>query len=92
MSDLVEQHYDIRLSGGQEDRGGNLMLSYISGELVPNPQSRAMLPGSMLSLTYSRLFGDQGRLKLTLNRETAPDGRPGDEGSITGQLRYDMGF
>jgi hypothetical protein len=92
VSDLVEQHYDIRLSGGKEDRSGNLMLSYISGELVPNPQSRAMLPGSMLSLTYSRLFGDQGRLKLTLNRETAPDGRPGDEGSITGQLRYDMGF
>jgi|LSQX01.2.fsa_nt_gb hypothetical protein len=92
ISDLVEQHYDIRLSGGREDKSGNLMLSYITGELVPNPQRSAMLPSSVLSLSYSRLFGDQGRLRLTVNRETAPDGRPGDEGSITGQLRYDLGF
>lgn len=89
---LVEQHYDIRLSGGREEKSGNLMLSYISGELVPNPQRRSALPASILSLSYSRAFGEQGRLRLIVNREASPDGRPSDEGSLTGQLRYDMGF
>ncbi len=90
--ELVDQHYDIRLTGGSEDRGGKVALSYISGEFVPNPKRSKTLPRSLLKLTYSRKWGDLGRLSLTLDRETAPDGMPTEDGTITGQLRYHMDF
>ncbi len=90
--ELIEQHYDIRVDGGDEDGGGKVSLSYFSGEFVPNPKRSEILPRSVFKLGYSRTWGDLGRLSLTLNRETAPDDMPAEEGNIAGQLRFQMDF
>ena len=90
--ELVEHHYDMRLSGGREDRGGKVALSYLSGEFVSGPKGSDSLPRSVFKLSYSRQWGVRGRLSLTVDRETAPHGMPTEEGNVTGQLRYQMGF
>jgi len=89
---IVDQHYDLRLDGGKEDDWGKLAVSYASGDFAPNPRKTSVPPTSVLNLTYSRTWGDLGRLSLSVSRETAPDGTLTDDGRVNGQLRYDMDF
>lgn len=70
-----EKHYDLSLDGGKAERGGNVKLSYATGEKVPKPGTTTS-PGSVLSVDYLRKWSDAAALKLGYVRETAPQGKP----------------
>ena len=88
----VDQHYDIKLDGGSEERGGKVAVSFASGELVKKPSGATLLPRSVLDLSYTRKWGDRGRVSLSLRRETSPDDGSEQEGDVRGNLTYTMDF
>ncbi len=88
-----DQHYDLGLSGGRENRGGKVTFSYRSGELLwPDEKKARTMPASVMNLSFARSWGEQGRLSLTLSRHAAPNSRPHEDGTLTGVLRYNMAF
>jgi len=89
---MVDQHYDVKLDGGSEERGGKVALSFASGELVPKLNKGVLLPRSVLNLSYTRKWGDQGRLSLSLQRATSADESPDQEDDVRGNLTYTMDF
>ncbi len=89
---MVDQHYDVKLDGGSEERGGKVALSFASGELVPKLNKGVLLPRSVLNLSYTRKWGDQGRLSLSLQRATSANESPDQEDDVRGNLTYTMDF
>lgn len=88
----VDQHYRFTLDGGEVDRGGNLALSFASGELIRNPKKRTVRsPLSVLDFQYSRRWGDNGELRLVLTRETSDEGDL-EDGHVSGRLEYGVSF
>ncbi|MCX7597692.1 MAG: hypothetical protein N2512_02320 [Armatimonadetes bacterium] len=83
----VEQYMAVSLAGGQPDDGGQLKLTYLSGDFVPQPQGRPA-PGSSLELSYNRRWGDKAEVTLMLRRDTAPFGMPAPEGTTEGRLEF----
>lgn len=70
-TDTIDQNFRLQMDGGDEAKNGKLALAYQTGDFcVPVPNEA--LPGSRLDLSYSRVWGDEGRLTLTLQRKTAP--------------------
>ncbi|MEN6641896.1 MAG: hypothetical protein ABFE08_05565 [Armatimonadia bacterium] len=90
-TDLIDQHYRIQMDGGNEARGGKIALSYFTGDFCPTSTTSDPTPGSKLDLTYSRLWGDEGKLKLTLQRQT-PAPNTLTEGKTEGLLEYSRVF
>ena len=89
--DLIDQHYRIQMDGGNEARGGKIALSYFTGDFCPKSTTSDPTPGSKLDLTYSRLWGDDGKLKLSLQRQTAAPNTL-TEGRTEGLLEYSRVF
>lgn len=86
-SDAVEQYVGISLAGGQPDNGGQVKLTYLTGDFVPQPQGKPA-PGSSLELSYSRRWSDNAEVTLRLRRDTAPFGMPTPEGNTEGRLEF----
>lgn len=90
-TDLIDQHYRIQMDGGNEARGGKIAVAYFTGDFCPKSTTSDPTPGSKLDLTYSRLWGDEGKLKLTLQRQTAAPNTL-TEGKTEGLLEYSRVF
>ena len=86
-SDAVEQYVGVSLAGGQPDDGGQVKLTYLTGDFVPQPQGKPA-PGSSLELSYSRRWSDNAEVTLMLRRDTAPFGMPTPEGNTEGRLEF----
>ncbi|MFO7947023.1 MAG: hypothetical protein R6V19_09420 [Armatimonadota bacterium] len=89
--EFVDQHYMFELCGGQVERGGELALSFRSGELIIDGKKRNPVPRSVFDLSYSRRWGSDGRLKLVVSREAAPNDSI-EEDEVSGRLEYDVSF
>jgi len=83
--DLVDQFVRIQLDGGTEEGSGKIALAYLTGEFcVPDP-GQQIPPGSALDLSYTRSWGENGRMALSLTRRTAPMYTVAD-GTVEGRL------
>ncbi len=75
----------LGLAGGKPEGGGQLSLTYMTGDFVPPPKGQP-IPGSLLELRYNKRFGDDAEVSLSLRRTTAPwdtyDGEPYMEGRL----------
>ena len=75
----------VGLAGGKPEGGGQLSLTYMTGDFVPPPSGQP-IPGSLLELKYNKRFGDATELSLSLRRTTPPwdtyDGDPYMEGRL----------
>ncbi|MGD9495604.1 MAG: hypothetical protein AB7Y46_04765 [Armatimonadota bacterium] len=87
-----DHFFKLRLDGGEVERGGKIMLSYLSGHYVPYPRSGDP-PASLLDLTYEKRWpGDEGRLLLTLSRREAPSMSVGVDDDVEGEIKFETRF
>ncbi|MEA3403901.1 MAG: hypothetical protein U9R79_21915 [Armatimonadota bacterium] len=88
----TENFWQLKLDGGQEERGGQIALWYRSGHFVPYPK-RGEPPASLLDLTYKRRWpGDEGRLILTVSREEPPEMSVGLDDNVEAEVKYETLF
>ena len=88
----LDDHYaSIQLAGGNEAGGGQIKLGYCSGDFVPAIQGK-VTPGATLDLTYSRKFGEVGKLGVTWRRTTMPIGQAPVANGNEGRVEYQKQF
>ncbi len=92
FSDSAVGYYHLQLAGGQEDRGGKLALGYSMGDFVPQPNPNTPVPSSILDLSYSKRWTDNGRFVISLQSNTPPANSPTLQRSIQGRLEYSTSF
>ena len=88
--DLVDQNIRIQLDGGKEDRLGKMAIAFFTGDFCA-PRPNEATPGSSLNVSYSRAWGDNSKLTLTLKRSTPPVGIEAED-NTEGRLEVSMGF
>jgi hypothetical protein len=71
------------VAGGKAEAGGQLTLTYASGDFVS--AQAGVLPGSALELGYAKRW-DSAELTLSLRRTTAPWGSTTPPGTTEGRL------
>ncbi len=91
-AETTVDYYSIQLAGGAEERGGKLALGYAMGDFVPKPDPNTAVAGSVLDLSYSRRWADNGRLIVSLQRTTPPENGTTPAGSTQGRLEYSTVF
>ncbi|MHB8996290.1 MAG: hypothetical protein ACYC63_13680 [Armatimonadota bacterium] len=89
-TDLVDQNIRIQLDGGKEDGVGKMAISFLTGDFC-TPRPNEVTPGSSLNVSYSRAWGDNSKLILTLQRRTPPVGIDAED-NTEGRLELSMGF
>lgn len=85
-----DQNLRIKLDGGREDAAGKLALAFFSGDFTPAVKG-SVTPGSMLDLSYTRKWGDDGRISLILKHSTAPTATLGQD-NTEGRLEFNTCF
>lgn len=90
-SDEVDKFMRIKLDGGQERRGGKIALVYHTGDFSYDPKKKQLSPESTLDLSYSRVWGPDTRINLTLSRQTSPVVRF-DGDNIEARMEYKVVF
>jgi hypothetical protein len=82
---------NIQVTGGNVKGGGEIKLSYLSGDFVPTPQAGQTLMQSTLDLSFNRQLSGDGKLGLTLKRTT---GLPysGIQPDTEGRVEYTSSF
>lgn len=88
--DGEDQNLRIKLDGGREDRAGKLAVAFFSGDFTPVVKG-SVTPGSMLDISYSRKWGDEGRISLILKHSTAPTATLGQD-NTEGRLEFNTCF
>ncbi len=83
----VAQFVQLSLAGGRVNGGGQLSLSYATGDFTRPLQTR-VLPGSRLDLVYRRRWSDSAELSLSFARITPPWGTTRPEGYTEGRLEF----
>ncbi|MBU0606517.1 MAG: hypothetical protein KKI08_01470 [Armatimonadetes bacterium] len=87
----VDQNIRIKLDGGKETGFGKLAVAFLTGDFAPVVTANAPAPGSLLDVSYSRKWGENGRISLSVRRQTAATPTLGDD--ITeGRLEFDARF
>ncbi len=92
LPEQVVQYLKLQLVGGAEDAGGKIDLSYQSGDFVPQPNPKKVVPAALLDLSYTKNWGDQGSLVLSLHRVTPPANSQDIKKSCEGRLEYSAAF
>ena len=92
LPEQVVQYLKLQLVGGEEDRGGKINLSYQSGDFVPQPNPKKAVPAALLDLRYTKHWGDQGSLVVSLHRVTPPANSQDIKESCEGRLEYSTVF
>ncbi|HEY3397905.1 MAG TPA: hypothetical protein VGM19_09645 [Armatimonadota bacterium] len=87
-----QQFYRLQLAGGAENQGGKLALGYSMGDFVPQPDPNTAVSSTVLDLSYSRRWADNGRFIVTLQRNTPPTSSTQLQESMTGRLEYSAVF
>ncbi len=85
----VEQYLRLSLVGGKPTRGGQLRLTFLTGDFVPQPAS-GTIPGSALELDFGKQWGESCLFNLSLRRNTAPLGVSTSEDSTEGRAELKM--
>jgi len=87
-----DQFFKLRLDGGSPEDGGQIALSYLSGQFVPYPK-RGAPPASLLDLSYEKRWAETaGRLTVSLQREQAPALSVGIEDNLEAEVKYETVF
>lgn len=92
LPETAVNYWRVQLAGGTETKGGKITLGYTEGDFVPQPDPKKSPPGSVLDLSFSRRWADNGRIILTLQRNTPPEDREDLEESVEGRLEYTTVF
>ena len=87
----IERYYKLQLDGGNEEGGGKITLSYLSGHFVPYPQ-QGDPPASLLDLTYDKRWPGSGRIHVSVSRDEPPAMSVGIEDNLEAELQYQMTF
>lgn len=91
----VDQHVRIQMDGGTEQNWGKLAVAYTTGDFCKSTSvttaSSAVVPGSSLDVSYSRLWGDNGKLSMTLARRTPQLSATWAE-TVEGRMEYRVYF
>jgi hypothetical protein len=91
-SSAFDDHYaSIQLAGGNEAGGGQIKLGYFSGDFVPVVQGK-VTPEATLDLSFSRKWGEEGKIGVTLRRTTMPLGQSAGANGNEGRVEYQTHF
>ncbi len=85
-------YYRVQLAGGEEAKGGKLALGYTMGDFVPQPDPKTAVPATVLDLSYTRRWEDNGHFIVTVQRTTAPENNTSIQESTQGRLEYSTVF
>lgn len=85
--DLVDQFVRVQLDGGSEEGSGKIALAYFTGEFCQPDPSTKVAPGSALDLSFTKSWGGNGQMALSLTRRTAPMYTVAD-GTTEGRLEF----
>jgi hypothetical protein len=86
-----DHYFKLQLDGGDVERGGQIALSYLSGYFVPYPNKEDP-PSSLLDVWYEKRWPGEGRLTLSLSRQTAPKLSVGIDDTVEAELKYQANF
>jgi len=87
----ADQNIRIKLDGGKEDAGGKLALAFFTGDFTRASGATATTIGSLLDLSYSHKWGTNGRISLSVKRQTAATASLGDD-TTEGRLEINACF
>ena len=85
----VEQYLRLSLAGGKPTRGGQLRLTFLTGDFVPQPAA-GTIPGSALELDFGKQWGESCLFNVSLRRNTAPLGVVTPDDSTEGRAELKL--
>jgi hypothetical protein len=87
----TDQNIRLKLDGGKVDGAGKLALAFFTGDFAPASTAGTPTPGSLLDISYTRKWGDNGRVSLSLKHQTAATPTLGDD-NTEGRLEFNAQF
>jgi hypothetical protein len=89
----VQQWFQVKLTGGNAERGGAVQFAYASGDFVElNKDKPQNTPTSVMSLNFERKWSDAGSVTLKLNRTNMPLATGDLKDTYEGRLQFEYRF